>query len=386
MCDKLAKNFQVRIAVNTRFLLPGRLEGIGWFTYHTLKILTDKYPDVRFTFLFDRPWDEEFVFGPNVTPVKLFPPARHPLLWYWYFEHSVHTYLQRHPHDVFLSPDGYMSLRHCSTPQIAVIHDINFEHHPEFLPPLVRKYYRYFFPRFAHKAKKIATVSQWSKNDLTATYGVPSDKIHVVYNGASEIFKPISEDEKRAVQTKVSQGKPFFIFIGAFNPRKNIEGLFRSFDLFCSKYMEDYRLVVVGEKMHWTHHMDQTYLAMQHREKVLFVGRKQGEELNQLLASAEALWFVSHFEGFGIPVVEAFRAGVPVITSTATSLPEVGGDAALYCSPNDYELIAQSMYRIASDESLRRTLISKGFERAELFTWKNTADRLWNTVLEAVEK
>lgn len=376
----------MRIAVNTRFLLPGRLEGIGWFTYHTLKILTEKHPGIQFTFLFDRTWDSKFVFGPNVTPVRLYPPARHPLLWYWYFEHSVHAYLQKHRHDVFLSPDGYLSLRHCSTPQVAVIHDINFEHHPEFVPPLVRRYYRHFFPRYAHKARRIATVSEWSKNDLINTYGVDAAKIDVVYNGASDIFKPISEAEKQSVRERVSEGKPYFIFIGAFNPRKNIEGLFRSFDLYCQKHNTDHRLVVVGEKMHWTSRMEETYNAMQHRDKVLFAGRKQGEELNQLLASAEALWFVSHFEGFGIPVVEAFRAGVPVITSTATSLPEVGGDAALYCPSTDVEHIAHAMHLITSDRSLRHSLIEKGAKRAREFTWEKTADRLWNCVLSAIER
>ncbi|GCD76969.1 glycosyl transferase [Thermaurantimonas aggregans] len=375
----------MRIAVNTRFLLPGRLEGIGWFTYNTLKVLTQRYPDVHFTFLFDRPWDEKFVFSTNITPVKLFPPARHPVLWYWYFEHSVHAYLQKHPHDIYLSPDGYLSLRHSSTPQIAVIHDINFEHHPEFVPPLVRRYYRHFFPRFAHKASRIATVSQWSKSDLVSTYGVEAEKIDVVYNGASEIFKPISEKEKQEVRLQVSEGKPYFIFIGAFNPRKNIEGLFRSFDLFCSRHTADFRLVVVGEKMHWTPQMEKTYHAMEHSDKVLFVGRKQGEELNQLLAAAEALWFVSHFEGFGIPVVEAFRAGVPVITSTATSLPEVGGEVALYCNSTDYEQIAQAMHTITSDSGLRQQLITKGMVRAREFTWQKTAERLWNTILAAIE-
>ncbi|GCD79190.1 glycosyltransferase [Schleiferia thermophila str. Yellowstone] len=374
------KTIAVRIAVNTRFLIPGRMEGIGWFTYHTLKIITQKHPEVEFIFLFDRPWDKGFVFGPNVHPVILRPPARHPVLWYLYFEYSIHEYLRRHRCDLFLSTDGFLSLRHKKTPQLAVIHDINFEHHPKFLPPLVRAYYRHFFPRYARHARRIATVSQWSANDLVKTYGVTSSKIDVVYNGASEIFAPISPAEKVSKRQMISDGKPYFIFVGAFNPRKNIEGLFRSFDLFADRIDRDFRLVIVGEKMHWTTSMQDSFRQMKHREKVIFAGRRQGRELNDILAASEGLWFVSNFEGFGIPIVEAFRAGVPVITSTVTSLPEVAGDAALLCNPADHYAIAEAMLRLARDSKLRNALIIKGMNRAKLFTWEDSAVRLWHSI------
>lgn len=374
----------MHIAVNTRFLLPGRLEGIGWFTYHTLKIVTKKYPEVRFTFLFDRDWDDRFIFGPNVTAVKLLPPARHPVLWYIFFEYSVNAHLNQNKYDVFLSTDGFLSLRHASTPQIAVIHDINFEHHPEFVQAMVRKYYRYFFPKYAHKASRIATVSEYSKADISKTYKIDAGKIDVVSNGASSIFRPVEAQIRLSIQKSITGGYPYFIFIGAFNPRKNLIGLFRSFDLFCHRYKTDHRLVIVGEKMHWTSDMEMVFRQMTYQDRVIFTGRKQGEELNLLLASSEALWFVSHFEGFGIPVVEAFRAGVPVLTSSATSLPEIGGDAALYCDPNDYDQIARSMYRIATDAGLKSTMVSKGLQRASLYTWENTADRLWQTITATI--
>ncbi|MFN3951931.1 MAG: glycosyltransferase family 4 protein [Thermaurantimonas sp.] len=374
----------MKIAVNTRFLLPGRLEGIGWFTYHTLKILTAKYPDVKFTFLFDRSWDEKFIFSDNVTPVKLFPPARHPVLWYWYFEYSVNAYLNRNPHSLFLSTDGFLSLRHDATPQVAVIHDLNFEHYPEFLPPLVRKYYRYFFPKYAHKASAIATVSEYSRSDISEQYNIPKEKTHVVYNGASEIFKRVDSATKTTVRNSLTGGYPYFLFIGAFNPRKNIVGLFRSFDLFCEKYGTEHRLVVVGERMHWTAEMEEVYSRMNFQSRVIFTGRKQDEELNSILASADVLWFVSHFEGFGIPIVEAFRAGVPVLTSATTALQEIGQDAALYCNPKDYEHIAQSMHAIVTSSELRNSLINKGLERAARFTWEHTANALWQVLLSAI--
>lgn len=375
----------MRIAVNTRFLIPGRMEGIGWFTFYTLKYITQKHPEVEFVFLFDRPWDEQFIFSSNVQPVKLMPPARHPALWYIFFEHSIHRYLCRNKCDLFLSTDGFLSLRHKKTAQLAVIHDINFEHHPYFVPPVVRTYYRYFFPKYAQHARRIATVSQWSANDLTKTYGIPAEKIDVVYNGASEIFTPISSLEKTSVREKLTDGKPYFLFVGAFNPRKNIEGLFKSFDLFSEQIEQDYRLVIVGEKMHWTSSMETAFKLMKHRDKVIFAGRRQGRELNELLAASTGLWFVSHFEGFGIPIVEAFRAGTPVITSSVTSLPEVAGDAALLCDPTDYHAIADAMLCLAKDPDLRASLIKKGMKRAQLFTWQEAADRLWLSIKKTLQ-
>ena len=146
----------IHIAVNTRLLLPGKLDGIGWFTYHTLQKITADHPEVSFTFLFDRPWSQEFIFGKNVHPAALFPQARHPFLYYWWFQYSVPSALRKLNADLFLSPDGYLSLR-TDVPQLAVIHDLNFEHYPGDLPALTSRYYRHFFPKFARKADRKST-------------------------------------------------------------------------------------------------------------------------------------------------------------------------------------------------------------------------------------
>ncbi|MGK0286304.1 MAG: glycosyltransferase involved in cell wall biosynthesis, partial [Salibacteraceae bacterium] len=147
----------MKIAVNTRLLLPGKLEGIGWFTYETLKRITQAHPEHEFLFLFDRDHSEEFIFGDNVTPIKVPLQARHPILYYIWFEWLVPPILRRHKVDLFLSPDGYLSIN-SEKPQLAVIHDINFEYYPRHLPWFARKYYRFFFPKFAEKARRIATV------------------------------------------------------------------------------------------------------------------------------------------------------------------------------------------------------------------------------------
>ena len=129
----------MEIVVNTRLLLKDKLEGIGWFTYETLKRITNEHPDDHFIFLFDRNFDEEFIFADNITPLILSPPARHPLLFYIWFEYAVNSFLNKYNPDLFLSPDGYLSLK-ANCKQLPVIHDINFEHYPKDLSFAVRKY------------------------------------------------------------------------------------------------------------------------------------------------------------------------------------------------------------------------------------------------------
>ncbi len=217
------------IAVNTRLLLKGKLEGIGWFTLETLKRITNNHPEHQFLFIFDRPFNKDYIFSENITPVVINPPARHPVLWFIWFELQIPRILQKYKADVFLSPDGYISLR-TKIPQVAVIHDINFFHRPDDLPWLKAKYYNFYFPKFARKANRIATVSYYSKEDITRSLKVDYDKIDVVYDGINQEFTPTSEEEKIQIRQKWTGGTEYFLFIGALHPRKNVDGLLKAFD------------------------------------------------------------------------------------------------------------------------------------------------------------
>jgi glycosyltransferase involved in cell wall biosynthesis len=124
---------------------------------------------------------------------------------------------------------------------------------------------------------------------------------------------------------------------------------------------------------------------MEHADRVVFSGRLDSGELGQVLGASLALTYVSYFEGFGIPIVEAFRCGVPVITSDVTSMPEVAGDAALLVDPFNPDSIADAMIRIAEDEELRNELIRKGRDRRNLYTWQRTADLFWQSIEKAIK-
>lgn len=375
----------VKIAVNTRLLLKDKLEGIGWFSYETLQRITRQYPEHQFIFIFDRQFDEQFIFNSNITPFIIGPQARHPVLYYFWFEYAVPRLLYKHKPDLFLSPDGYLSLA-TSTPSLPVIHDINFKHYPKSIPLLTSKYYNHFFPHYAQKARRIATVSEYSKNDISKNFNVPGSKIDVVYNGANTIFQPINEEEKERCRQQYTRGEQYFLYVGSLHPRKNIERLILAFDAYKQAFAKKTKLLIVGDKMFKTGEINNNHKTCKHKDDIIFTGRKEAHELRNIYGAALSLVFVSYFEGFGIPLLEAMNCGIPIITSNVTSLPEIAGEAAIKVNPFSVNEIKEAMLMIDSDEKRRNALVKKGHEQAKKFSWNQTAEKLWNSIEKALEQ
>jgi glycosyltransferase involved in cell wall biosynthesis len=365
-----------RIAINTRFLLPGKLEGFGWYTYEVTKRITEQHPEHDFFLFFDRPVDKSFVFGKNVTKIVLQPAARHPFLFILWFDLLIPRALKKYKIDLFFSPDGYLSLR-TSIPQIGTIHDISFEHFPNDIPRLPQWYLKKYFPLFARKASHILTVSEFSKQDICKKYQIDPLKITAVWNGASATFHPLEEDQIKSVRNKYSSGKPYFLFVGSIHPRKNLKRLIQAFAIYCQDQHNDWDLVIVGAAM-WANSADFD-IQENLKNRIHFAGRLEQEELVKIMASAGALTYVPYFEGFGIPLAEAMKCGTPILSGDRSCLPEVAGDAAIYCDPFDIESITKGLEAISSDIELRKDLSRKGLERAQLFDWDKTATEVWKT-------
>lgn len=367
----------MKIAVNTRLLMPDRLEGIGWFTQQIFMRLAHAHPEVQWYFIFDRKPQENLQLPPNVQAVVLSPPTRHPILWWLWFHLRLPLLLRKLRVHIFISPDGFLALR-APLPQLNVIHDINFEHSPGNIPFAVRHYYRHYFKRYAREATRLVTVSHYSKRDIANTYGVAAEKIDVIYNGVGDFFRPASAIEQSSQRQKLTGGRPYFIFIGAFNPRKNIDGMLQAYTLY-RRQGGKAQFVLVGDKMYWPPAIQKVLDEHPYAADLQFPGRLSGEALNQVLAAAQGLMFVSHFEGFGIPIIEAFQCRVPVITSTTTSMPEVAGEAALLCPPQDYLRIAQAMHEVEK-EPLRSRLIDAGQQQLQKFSWDKAAAQMWQSI------
>lgn len=369
----------MKIVVNTRSLIVNKLDGIGWFTYQTLKRISQNHPEHEFIFLFDRPYDSQFIFSNNVRPIVLFPPARHPFLYLIYYEFSVRKILHKIKPDVFLSTDGILSLG-AKTKQIAVIHDINFFHYPQDLTFFYRIYYNFLMPKFAKKASKIVTVSNFSKLDLVQTYGMLPSKIEVIYNGINEGYTEINEEVKQKTKLKFSSGKEYFLFVGSMSPRKNLVRLISAFAKFKQKTQSDFKLILAGGSFWGEQEIANEIRKHQLDKEVLFTGRVSQEDLQLIMGSAFALTFVSYFEGFGIPLVEAMASGVPIVCSKDSCMPEIAGEAALYVDAFDANNIASGLISMYEDSELRKRLIEAGRKQRLYFSWDIAAQKLWNVI------
>lgn len=373
----------MQIVVNTRLLIPEKLDGIGWFTYQTLKRITKNNPDTHFVFLFDRHYSDEFVFSDNITPLVLGPQARHPFLYYAWFHWSVRSLLNRMKPDLFLSPDGFLSPE-AKCKQLPVIHDINFFHNPKDLKSLTSKYYNHFFPKYANIAARIATVSEYSKQDISTHYSINPNKIDVVYNGINEGFKVIAQVEQQKVRERFSQGKPYFLFVGSQSPRKNLNRLIAAFDGFKSQTQSDYKLLLVGAVYSNEGDVKRVIDKSAYKDDIIFTGRQSQEDLEKIMASAFALTFVPYFEGFGIPLVEAMQCEIPVISSNTTCMPEIVQDAALLVNPFEVSEITKAMVELFHQPTVREQLIANGIKRKDLFSWDKSAQLLWESITKCL--
>ncbi len=368
------------IAVNAIFLQQGRMEGYGWFVQEVFSRLAKQHPEHAFLLVFDRPFDPQFVFAPNCKPIVVGPPARHVAAFLYWYNISAPSALRKYRPDVWVQPYGFCS-NTTSIPQLLVVHDLAFIHFPKSISWHQLLYYKWFTPGFLQKAKKVLTVSNFSKQDFLAHYPIETNKIEVVYGAAREIFKPISWEEKEATKASYADGREYFLFVGGIQPRKNLMNLLKAFSLFKKWQKSNMKLVVAG-RLAWKYDdLVEKLKTYKYRDDVHLLGTLSDEQLAKITASAYALVYPSLFEGFGLPVIEAMQSGVPVIASNTSSLPEVGGDAALYASPNDPDAIAKQMLLLYKDETVRNTQIEKGLQRTTAFSWDKTADQVWENIV-----
>jgi glycosyltransferase involved in cell wall biosynthesis len=373
----------MRIAVNTRLLLKGRLEGIGWYTHQMLERIVRAHPEHEFIFFFDRPYDESFVFAPNVTPVVVHPQARHAVLFYLWFEWSIPAMLRKYKADLFLSTDGLCSLS-TKVPTCLVIHDLAFEHYPEHLKLSHRWYLQHYSPRFARKATRIVTVSEYSKIDIAERYRIKPDRIDVTYNGAHNAYKPLTWEEREAVKAEYTGGTEYFVFAGALHPRKNVVALLQAFIKFKKRHRSPIKLIIVG-RMAWKfEELAALRETMPFRKDVVWAGYMDVDVLSKVMGAAYALIYPSLFEGFGIPILESLKCGVPAVVSNTSSMPEVAGDAALLVDPTDVSDIADKMGLIYKDEVLRNKLVLAAKEQAAKFDWDTSANQLWDSMMKCM--
>ena len=239
-------------------------------------------------------------------------------------------------------------------------------------------------PRFLKRANRIVTVSEFTKKDVIQHYKIDASKIDVCYNGCREEFKPISIIEKEKILKQNTEGIPYFLYVGAVHPRKNVHRLIEAFDVFKKQHSSPLKLIICGRFAWQTGEVKTAFDKAFHQKDIIFTGYVSDEEVVQLTAAAQVFVYVSNFEGFGIPILEAMHCDVPIITSNTSSMPEVAGDAALLVNPESVEEIANALSQLAFDANLRQYLIEKGRIQRTKFSWEKTAAIIYDNVLKTV--
>lgn len=364
------------IAVNTRLMMPDRLEGIGMVTHEVMRRIVAAHPGDRFDYYFDRPSDPAFHHGPNVSAHVFYPPTRLPVLIRYWLDGPVRRHVERNGADVFFSPDGFVPLR-LSVPSVAMVHDVAFLRFPEHLPPRIRRFYKTWMPRFVEAADHIVTVSEFSRREILEAYALPPEKVTVVLNGCSSDFHPLAPTERQEARDHYAEGRPYFVFLGAIHPRKNLVTLVKAFEQYLQDGGEDVRLVIAGRPSWQTDAFFDVLERSPFRSRIYLPGYVSTGEAARLVGGAEAMVYPSWYEGFGLPLLEAMAAGVPVICANTASLPEVAGDAAMVFDPSDPSALAYGMQRLVADSALREALIARGHARREQFSWDTAADQLY---------
>jgi len=284
--------------------------------------------------------------------------------------------LRRRPVDVLHVQ--YTAPPFCPAPVVATIHDLAFEHLPETFTRRGAFQLKLTVRGTARRAARIATVSEFSRQDLLKTYGLAPEKVAVTYNGLEEHFTPTPDraDEAAAIRQRFGIARDFILAVGSLQPRKNLVRLIRAYARLRNEQPDfKQQLVIVGRKL-WLHHEIFAEVARQPwAQDVILTGYVADDDLPPLYRAARVFVYPSLFEGFGLPPLEALACGTTVVTSDNSSLPEVVGDAALLIEAQDEAAIAQAILQAANDEALRTRLRAAGLERAKLFTWRAAAEQ-----------
>jgi glycosyltransferase involved in cell wall biosynthesis len=257
---------------------------------------------------------------------------------------------------------------------IVTIHDMAPFLFPHTFPRSHRMYLQYSTARAGRKADLIITVSQNSKRDIMQLLNVNEDKIHVIYNGLDEDFKPVNDDTLRSVRQKYGIGEKVILYVGTLQPRKNVDLIIKAYSKLRKENKIEHQLVIAGRKGWMVRELDSLIDDLNLKEDVLFTGYIPRHELPSLYNLAEIFVYPSSYEGFGLSVLEAMACGIPVITTNKSSLPEIVGNAGVLLNDLHEETLAEAMWTLIGSDSLRQEYRERGIAKSKKFSWTKTAE------------
>lgn len=324
------------------------------------------------------PGDVELLYYHSRPDAHGFERGRHRRMWpdwpYVRIPLTTPYFLARDRVDV--AHFQYFAPPLCPCATVLTVHDLSFERHPEYFSRAMAARMRALMPWMARRATRLIAVSEATRADLTQLYGIDPARIDVIHNGISPEFGMHGDREAlRASLGRFALAGPFIVCVGNLGRRKNQARVVRAFSRLVRERGVPHTLVLIGKQ----EQMATEVLAEIDRggaaARIRIAGFVSREELVALYRLAEFSVYASHYEGFGLPIVESMACATPVVTSSASCMPEIAGEAALYADPADDASVFAAMDRMAHDESLRRRLGDAGRERSLRFSWAEAARR-----------
>jgi glycosyltransferase involved in cell wall biosynthesis len=272
--------------------------------------------------------------------------------------------------DALLIPVHVLPLTHPKN-SVVTIHGLEYEYYPEMYPPRHLRYLRWSTKYALKHARRIVAVSENTKKDLIELYGGNPEKIEVVYHGINQ--SQISKLKTQNHSSNLKSIQPYILFIGRLEIKKNIHGLIQGFNLLKEKYRIPHKLVLVGPKGYGYESFKFQVSSFKFKNDIIETGYVSEQEKWALLKNADVFILPSFYEGFGMPILEAQAVGIPVVASNVSSMPEVAGEGAILIDPKNIKSIARGIYKIISDENLKKKLVKKGYENVKRFSWQKCA-------------
>ena len=358
-----------RIALDARLAYYRRESGIGQYIVHLARLLPRLDPARGYTILQSRKDRVDLAGAPasRAQRLNLWTPS-HNRFEQW----TLPVELLRARFDLLHSPD-FIPPFHGRYRRVITVHDLTFLHYPQFLTPESRRYYNDQIARACAAADHILADSHATQTDLIDLLRVPADRITVVWLATDARFKPQATQAARVRLDRLGVPQAYLLFVGTFEPRKNLAGLLSAYGLLRERETDAPLLVLAGRRG-WL--FDETLAQADRlglRQHMIFLDTPADDDLVALYNGATALVLPSHYEGFGLPVLEAMSCGAPVVISDRGSLPEIAGGAALVVDPDDAHALAEAMSCVSRDADLRARLRERGLARAADFSWERCA-------------